>query len=72
MSDSKIRWKPAYLGSIDGYLSETDGPNIYSIRPMLSGYYRLFGTDNRKFKNLGDFSDLEEAKKYAEQLEARK
>jgi hypothetical protein len=39
---------------------------------MLSGYYRLFRTDNRKFKNLGDFSDLEEAKKYAEQLEANK
>ena len=72
MSESKITWKPAYLGSIDGCLSEADGPNSYSIQPMLSGYYRLFGTNNRKFKNLGDFSDLEEAKKYAEQLEANK
>jgi hypothetical protein len=72
MSAPKITWKPAYLGSIDGCLSETDGVNIYSIRPMLSGYYRLFGMDNRKFNNLGDFSDLEEAKKYAEQLEVNK
>jgi len=68
IQNSKVTWKPAYLGSIDGCL----GFNSYSIRPMLSGYYRLFGTDNRKFENLGDFSDLKEAKAHAEQLERNK